>query len=89
MSDEPKGRVEIVLPGEEPSARVWVATGSQTIRVVKLGPLQSFALAVVALLLLWLGFLFLSGVFLVVAPIALAAAAVAYVAGRLGFRRPG
>jgi len=90
MTKEPEGRVEIIMPGEERSAmRVWVATNSHEIKVVKLGPLQSLAIGIVILLILWLGFLFLSGVFLIVAPIALVAAAVAYVAGRLGVRRPG
>jgi hypothetical protein len=89
MADEPKGRVEIIMPGEERSAaRLWVATGSNEVKFVKLGPLQSLAVAVGALLFLWLGFLFLSGVFLILAPIALVLGAGAYIAGLLGFRRP-
>jgi hypothetical protein len=89
MADEPKGRVEIIMPGEERSAmRVWVATNSHEIRVVKLSPLQSFGVAIGLLLVLWLGFLFLSGVFLILAPFALLVAAGAYIAGLLGFKRP-
>lgn len=89
MAEEPKGRVEIIMPGEEQSAmRVWVATSSSGVKIVKLGPLQSLAVAIGLLLILWLGFLFLSGVFLIIAPFAIVIAAGAYIAGLLGFRRP-
>ena len=34
MDEEPKGRVEIILPGEETEAsRLWVATGAGRVKV--------------------------------------------------------
>jgi hypothetical protein len=66
-----------------------VATNSNEIKVIKLGPLQSFAVLVGLLILLWLGLLFMSGVLLIIAPFAIAIAAGAYLLGLLGFRRSG
>lgn len=90
MADKLKGRIEIIMPGEEHSAiRVWVATNSNAIKVVKLGPLQSFAVLVGLLIFLWLGFLFMSGVLLIMVPLVIVIAAGAYLIGLLGFRRSG
>ncbi|MCQ4189026.1 MULTISPECIES: hypothetical protein [Methylocystis] len=89
MTEEPKGRVEIILPGEETDAsRIWVATGAGRVRVVKLSPWQSLIVTAALLLLLFIGFTLLSGAFLVLLVIAVAAAGVAYLAGLLGLRRP-
>ena len=52
MNEEPKGRVEIILPGEETDAsRIWVATGAGRVKVVKLSPWQSLIVTAALLLL--------------------------------------
>jgi hypothetical protein len=89
MNEEPKGRVEIILPGEETDAsRIWVATGAGRVKVVKLSPWQSLIVTAALLLLLFIGFTLLSGAFLVLLVIAVAAGGLAYLAGLLGLRRP-
>jgi hypothetical protein len=89
MDEEPKGRVEIILPGEETDAsRIWVATGAGRVKVVKLSPWQSLIVTAALLLFLFLGFTLLSGAFLVLLVIAVVAGGFAYLAGLLGLRRP-
>lgn len=89
MDEEPKGRVEIILPGEESEAsRVWVATNTTQIKVIKLSPGQSLVVAAGLLLFLFLGFTLLSGAFLIMLFFAVIAGAVAYVAGKLGLKKP-
>jgi hypothetical protein len=89
MDEEPKGRVEIILPGEETEAsRLWVATGAGRIRVVKLSPWQSLIVTAALLLFLFIGFTLLSGAFLVLLLIAVVVGGFAYLAGLLGLRRP-
>ncbi|WP_292527899.1 hypothetical protein [Methylocystis sp.] len=89
MNEEPKGRVEIILPGEETDAsRIWVATGAGRVKVVKLSPWQSLLVTAALLLFLFIGFTLLSGAFLVLLVIAVVAAGFAYLAGLLGLRRP-
>jgi len=89
MTEEPKGRVEIILPGEETEAsRVWVATGASRVRIVKLSPWQSLIVTAALLLFLFVGFTLLSGAFLVLLFIAVVAGGFAYLAGLLGLRRP-
>ncbi len=74
MNEEPKGRVEIILPGEETDAsRIWVATGAGRVKVVKLSPWQSLIVTAALLLLLFIGFTLLSGAFLVLLVIAVVA----------------
>ncbi|MGD9543974.1 MAG: hypothetical protein AB7F41_13830 [Methylocystis sp.] len=90
MDEEPKGRVEIILPGEETdaSSRIWIATGrSGRVKIVKLSPWQSLIVTAALLLLLFVGFTLLSGAFLVLLVIAVVAGGFAYVAGLLGLRR--
>jgi hypothetical protein len=89
MTEEPKGRVEIILPGEETDAsRIWVATGrAGRVKVVKLSPLQSLIVTAALLLFLFIGFTLLSGAFLVLLIIAVVAGGLAYLAGLLGLRR--
>ncbi|MFZ3179493.1 MAG: capsule biosynthesis GfcC family protein [Methylocystis silviterrae] len=89
MNEEPKGRVEIILPGEETDAsRIWVATGDGRVKVVKLSPWQSLMVTAALLLFLFIGFTLLSGAFLVLLVIAVVAGGLAYLAGLLGLRRP-
>lgn len=89
MDEEPKGRVEIILPGEETEAsRLWVATGAGRVRVVKLSPWQSLIVTAALLLFLFIGFTVLSGAFLVLLLIAVVVGGFAYLAGLLGLRRP-
>ena len=89
MNEEPKGRVEIILPGEETDAsRIWVATGAGRVKVVKLLPWQSLIVTAALLFLLFIGFTLLSGAFLVLLVIAVVAGGFAYLAGLLGLRRP-
>jgi hypothetical protein len=89
MNEEPKGRVEIILPGEETEAsRLWVATGAGRVKVVKLSPLQSLIVTAALLLFLFIGFTLLSGAFLILLLIAIVAGGFAYLAGLLGLRRP-
>lgn len=88
MDEEPKGRVEIILPGEETDAsRIWVATGAGKVRVVRLSPFQSLIVTAALLLFLFIGFTLLSGAFLVLLLIAVVAGGFAYLAGLLGLRR--
>jgi hypothetical protein len=90
MDEEPKGRVEIILPGEETDAsRIWVATGrAGRVKVVKLSPWQSLMVTAALLLFLFVGFTLLSGAFLVLLVLAVVAGGLAYLAGLLGLRRP-
>lgn len=89
MDEEPKGRVEIILPGEETDAsRIWVASGrAGRVKVVKLSPWQSLMITAALLLLLFIGFTLLSGAFLVLLVIAVVAGGFAYLGGLLGLRR--
>lgn len=88
---EPKGPVEIIPPGVETNAssRIFISTGSQRIKVVKLGPIGSILLAAGMALALALGFIFLTGVFLVLVPVVVVLGAIAYLTGASGnpFRR--
>jgi hypothetical protein len=89
MDEEPKGRVEIILPGEETEAsRLWVATGAGRVKIVKLSPWQSLIVTAALLLFLFIGFTLLSGAFLVLLLIAVVVGGFAYLAGLLGLRRP-
>lgn len=85
MADEPKGEIEIIPPGEDDdaSSRIWIAAGSRRIKVVKLGPFGSLLLTLAGGLFLLLGLAFFTGVFLILAPLALLLAGAAYLTGRL------
>ncbi len=95
MSEEPKGKIEIIPPGEEPegdfaASNIWISSGSGEVKFVRLGPFQSVLLGVGLLLFIGLALFFLSGLLLILAPAALLLGAGAWVAHRLGvgpFRR--
>jgi hypothetical protein len=86
MAEDPKGEIEIIPPGEDDdaSSRIWIASSSHQIKVVKLGPFGSILLTVAAGLFLLLGIAFFTSAFLILAPIALLLAGAAYLTGRLG-----
>lgn len=90
-AEEPRGQVEIIPPGPEArgSSRIWISTGSHRVKVVKLGPIGSALLALALLVALAVGFIFLTGVFLVLVPIVVVLGAIAYLTGASGnpFRR--
>ncbi|PWB83750.1 MAG: hypothetical protein C3F11_04945 [Methylocystaceae bacterium] len=90
-AEEPRGSVEIIPPHAETrsSSRIWIATGSHRVKVVKLGPLGSILLAFGFALALALGFIFLTGAFLVLIPVVAVLGAIAYLTGASGnpFRR--
>jgi hypothetical protein len=89
MTEEPKGRVEIILPGEESTAsRLWVTTKSGEIKVIKLTQGQSLAVAAGLLVFLFLGFMLLSGAFMLLLLFAVVAGAFAYIGGLLGLKKP-
>jgi hypothetical protein len=85
MAEEPRGEIEIIPPGEDEDAspRVWIASGSRRIKVVKLGPFASLLTMLAGGLFLLLGLAFFTSVFLVLAPIAFLLAGAAYLTGRL------
>ncbi|QGM97090.1 hypothetical protein [Methylocystis parvus] len=94
MSDEPRGEVEIIPPGEEPrrshedgfaSSRIWISSGSGDVKFVRLGPLQSMMLGVGLLLFIGLCLFFLSGLLLILVPAVALIGAAAWVANALGF----
>ncbi len=94
MSDEPKGDIEIIPPGQSSSAereesfatsRVWISTSGGQIKFVKLGPFQSMLVGVGLLLFVGLGLFFLSGLFLLLVPAVALLGAGAWVANKLGF----
>jgi len=94
MSDEPKGEIEIIPPGEEPrrsrkddftTSRIWISSGSGEVKFVKLGPLQSMMLGVGLLAFIGLCLFFLSGLLLILVPAVALIGAGAWVANALGF----
>ena len=96
MDDKrPNGEIEIIPPGEGreddfAQSRIWVSSGGGEIKFVKLGPFQSLLLGLALMLFLSLGFFFLSGLFLILAPAVAVIGAGAWVANKLGigpFRR--
>ena len=94
-------KIEIIPPGpaQEPSeffdevpvsGQIWIAGGGGRARIVRLGPFGSLVVGAAALFLLGLGFFFMTGLFLIVAPIVLLLGAGAWLAGSAGigpFRR--
>jgi hypothetical protein len=84
--EEPKGPVEIFPPDaeDESPSRIWIASGSRRIKVVKLGPVTGAlaALAVIAILLS--GFAFMTGALLILIPVGALLAAGAWLSGLLG-----
>ena len=92
MSDEPKGEIEIIPPGEDSrrgddfaTSRIWISSGPGEVKFVKLGPFQSMMLGVGLLLFMGLGLFFLSSLFLILVPALALLGVGAWVAGKLGF----
>ncbi len=88
---EPRGRIDILPPGEEEqdASRIYIATGSHRIKIVKLGPIGSLMMMAAVTLVMLLGFMFFASAFLIILPVAALLAAGAYVSGLIGnpFRR--
>lgn len=99
MSDERKGEIEIIPPGESSrkeredgyaSSRIWIGSGSGEVKMVRLGPFQTLLVGAGLLAFLGLGLFFLSGLFLILVPAVVLLGAGAWVANALGlgpFRR--
>jgi hypothetical protein len=89
MSEDRKGEIEIIPPGEEPehfpTSRIWVSSGSGEVKMVRLGPFQSMLLGLGLMTIVGLGLFFLSGLFLILVPAVALLGAGAWVANRLGF----
>jgi hypothetical protein len=84
--DEQSGRVEIIPPDApfHDHSRVWVASGSHRVKIVKLGPFGSLMTALAIGLVLLLGVVFLTSAFLILVPVVALLAAAAYISGKLG-----
>jgi len=78
-----KHEVEILPPLKEDRG-FYYSTTRGTVKIVRLGPLGSLAVALTVGLVLALGFLFLSGMFLLLIPVVLLGGVGAYLAGRFG-----
>ncbi len=92
MSEEPRGEIEIIPPGERrrdedfaSSSRIWISSGSGEVKFIKLGPFQSMLLGLGLMALVGLGLFVLSGLFLILVPAIALLGAGAWVANRLGF----
>lgn len=89
MNDD-KGEIEIIPPGENAdysassSSRIWVSTGRGEVKFVKLGPFGTLVAGLATLALLGLGFFLLSGLFLILLPIAAVLGVGAWLAGLIG-----
>ncbi|MCC3245715.1 hypothetical protein LG047_10315 [Methylocystis sp. WRRC1] len=87
MSEE-KRDIEIIPPGEEfrdeTSSRIWISTGGGEVKFVRLGPFGSLMVGLGLLLLLALGFFFLSGLFLILVPVAAVLGLGAWFSGLIG-----
>jgi hypothetical protein len=95
VSERDKGRIEIkrgeaeILPPledrETDAGRIFYSTGHGSVRIVKLGPFGAMALMAGIGLVLAFSLLFLSGLLMILVPLAVLGAAGAYLSG--GFRR--
>lgn len=87
MSEE-KREIEIIPPGEEfreeTVSRIWISSGGGEVKFVKLGPFGSVMLGLGLLLALGVGLFFLSGLFLILVPVAAVLGLGAYFSGLLG-----
>jgi len=87
MSEDRKGEIEIIPPGEESAetrSRIWISTGGGEVKVVRLGPFGAFVVGLGVLLMLALGFFFLSGLFLILVPVAAVLGLGAWFSGLIG-----
>ena len=84
--DEESRRIEIIPPDApyRDHSRVWVASGSHRIKIVKLGPFGSLVMAIAIGLVLLMGLFFLTSAFLILVPVVALLAAAAYISGKLG-----
>lgn len=88
MSDG-KREIEIIPPDEvedvsSSSSRIWISTGGGEVKFVKLGPFGTLVAGLATLALLGLGFFFLSGLFLILLPVAAVLGAGAWLSGLIG-----
>ncbi len=83
---EPRGRIDILPPGdeEEDASRIFIATGSHRVKIVKLGPFGTLMMMAAVALLMLLGFMFFTSALLIILPVAALLAAGAYVSGLIG-----
>jgi hypothetical protein len=84
--DERSGRMEIIPPDAPPrdQSRIWIASGSHHVKIVKLGPFGSLLMALAIGLILLLGLAFFASAFLILVPLAALLAAGAYLSGKFG-----
>jgi hypothetical protein len=84
--ERPPGRIEILPPEDEvhSSGRIFYSSNFGSVKIVKLGPLASAAVAVGALAALALGFVFLSGALLLLIPLTLILGALAFLSRGFG-----
>jgi hypothetical protein len=92
MSDD-KREIEIIPPDEEDnfsasSSRIWISTGGGEVRFVKLGPFGTMVAGLATLALLGLGFFFLSGLILLLIPVAAVLGLGAWFSGLIGGGAP-
>jgi hypothetical protein len=83
-----KGEAEILPPLDDRpkmAGRIFYSTGEGSVRIVRLGPLGAIALMGGFGLVLAFSLLFLSGLLMLLVPLAVIGGAVAYLTG--GFRR--
>lgn len=90
--NDPPREIEIIPPGQEAprrdpfsgQSRIWIGNGAGEVKFIKLGPFQSLLLGVGLLAILGLGLFFLSGLFLILAPVVALLGVGAWLSGLIG-----